>query len=553
MDIELHDLGSGAFAGVFHVHCERDFAVAGHRSGVGTGVGQLECGVAQAVAEGKLGLGLLLVDPAVAHIDAFLVLLINYLLVGTPCSRIGVQLVCAYILKRCRPCERGLSRRIHIANEYRSQCVACLGTEEPALDDGGNAAAPRHGHGVARYVYEHDAPVGFRQCSHYLVLGVWQIHVLTVVSFAILIVALVQSADEYDVIGTLRLCDGVGNELLFGALVVKILTCRHAVVGSVCVAYIPTFVIDGYSFGSKACLDAVQRRHLTLHFQRRRAATNGHHLHGVLTNDEHTLCGLQVDGQKCGVVLEQDDTVFGYLPCGFVVCIGAEEAVRAVAVHRGAEVETQDTAHFLVEFLRAVLSLVDGFEVGLREEVVVVGVGCAHSEAVGPCSEFEVEAVLHRLIKVVTAAPVAHYHAVELPVVFQYLVQQPLVVAVVFVLIEVVGSHYSPCAAFGDGSLECRQIDFVQRTVADYDINLMAILLIVVQCVVLYACRHAARLQSLDVRHHHPRCEIRVFAHVFEVASAERCAVDVHAGTQNHVLSTIECLFAEAVSVGESH
>ena len=41
---------------------------------------------------------------------------------------------------------------------------------------------------------------------------------------------------------------------------------------------------------------------------------------------------------------------------GFIVCIGAEEAVRAVAVHSGAEVETQDTAHFLVEFLRTVLS-----------------------------------------------------------------------------------------------------------------------------------------------------------------------------------------------------
>ena len=91
-------------------------------------------------------------------------------------------------------------------NEYRGQCVACLRNRGTTPGRWRNAAAPRHGHGVARYGYEHDAPVGFCQCSHHLVLGVWQIHVLTVVSFAVPgVVALVQSADEYDIIGTLRL------------------------------------------------------------------------------------------------------------------------------------------------------------------------------------------------------------------------------------------------------------------------------------------------------------------------------------------------------------
>ena len=77
----------------------------------------------------------------------------------------------------------------------------------------------------------------------------------------------------------------------------------------------------------------------------------------------------------------------------------------------------------------------------------------------------------------------------------------------------------------------------------------MAVLLIVVQTVVLDAGGHSECLHALHVGHHHAAREVGVLAHVFEVASAEWRAIDVHAGAQYHVLATIECFLAQAVAV----
>ena len=124
--------------------------------------------------------------------------------------------------------------------------------------------------------------------------------------------------------------------------------------------------------------------------------------------------------------------------------------------------------------------------------------------------------------------------------------------AVVLVLIKVVGSHKSPNVSLGYRCLECRKINLIERTVVNDDVNLVAILLIIVQSKVLYTCGNTVRLQSLNVGNNHTRSQIRVFAHVFEVASAERSAQNVDTWTKNHVLATIECLLAECLSVAVS-
>ena len=116
--------------------------------------------------------------------------------------------------------------------------------------------------------------------------------------------------------------------------------------------------------------------------------------------------------------------------------------------------------------------------------------------------------------------------------------------AVVLVFIEVVSTHEPPSASLGDGSLEGRQIDLVQGTLADHDVHLMAVFFVVVQRIVLHTGRHTLRLQPLNVRHHHARCQPRVFTHIFEVAASKRCAVDIYAWPKNHRLAAIEGLFA---------
>ena len=101
------------------------------------------------------------------------------------------------------------------------------------------------------------------------------------------------------------------------------------------------------------------------------------------------------------------------------------------------------------------------------------------------------------------ASPVADDYAVEAPVVLQDMVEQDVVVAVVLVVVKVVGSHDGPGTALLHGGLEGGQVDLVQGTVADDDVDLVTVLLVVVQGVVLHAGGDATRLQSLNVGHHH--------------------------------------------------
>ncbi len=107
--------------------------------------------------------------------------------------------------------------------------------------------------------------------------------------------------------------------------------------------------------------------------------------------------------------------------------------------------------------------------------------------------------------------------------------------------------------ALPDGGLEGGQVYLVQGAVADDDVHLVAVLLIVVEAIVLYAGGNAQGLHLLHVGHHHAAGQVGVFAHVLEVASAQRRAVDVHAGAQYHVLAAVEGLLAKAVAVEGGH
>ena len=235
------------------------------------------------------------------------------------------------------------------------------------------------------------------------------------------------------------------------------------------------------------------------------------------------------------------------------MALRAQESVAAVAVHRGAEEEAQHTAHLLVELAGGVLAGFDGLLVGGRQVVVVVGVGGAHGQTVGPGAELHVQSVAHGLVGVVATAPVAHHHTVEAPVAFQYLVQHYGIVAVVLVFIEIVGAHDAPCLTLGHGCLEGGQVYLVKGAVAHYHVQLVAVLFVVVQGVVFHAGGHTVLLQTLHIGHHHTRGQIGVLAHIFEVAAVERGAEDVHAGSQYHVLAAVEGFLAQRLPIEQSH
>ena len=159
------------------------------------------------------------------------------------------------------------------------------------------------------------------------------------------------------------------------------------------------------------------------------------------------------------------------------------------------------------------------------------------------------EPVAHSLVGIMAASPVGDYHTIEAPVLLQDLVEHDIIVAVVLVLIEIVGAHDSPGTTLLHSGLESGQVDLVQGTIADDDIHLMTVFLVVVQRIVLHAGSDAFRLQSLNIRHYHPRGQEGVFAHILEVAAIERGAEDVHARAQHHTLVAIEGFFAQALAV----
>ena len=147
------------------------------------------------------------------------------------------------------------------------------------------------------------------------------------------------------------------------------------------------------------------------------------------------------------------------------------------------------------------------------------------------------------------SSPVAHHNTIKLPGLFENLIEKYGIVAVVLIFVEIICSHDTPSLALCYGSLEGRKIYLVQGAIADDDIYLMAIFLIVVQGIVLHTSSNTLRLHSLDIRHHHTRCEIGVFTHIFEIASVEWSAVDIHSRTEYHVLATIKCFLAKALAV----
>ena len=151
------------------------------------------------------------------------------------------------------------------------------------------------------------------------------------------------------------------------------------------------------------------------------------------------------------------------------------------------------------------------------------------------------------------AAPVGDDHSVESPFSAQDVVEKVFVVAAVLVLIEVVGAHDGPCAAFLDCRLECGQVDFVERAVVDYHVGVVAVDLMVVEGEVLHAGCHSVGLHSLDVGDYHGRGQIGVLSHVFEVASVERGAVDVHSGAEQHGLVAVARLLSYALAVEQGH
>ena len=235
------------------------------------------------------------------------------------------------------------------------------------------------------------------------------------------------------------------------------------------------------------------------------------------------------------------------------MAFGAKESIALMLVHCGTEEKTQNAAHFVVQFAFRIFPFTNESLVGISQIIVVVSIGLSHGQSIGPCTKFQVQSVFDSLFCIVSATPIGDNHAIELPIAFQNLIEQNVVVAVVLIAIEVVSSHDTPSMTLCNRCTESRKIDFMERTIVNYYVHLMSKILIIVQCIVLDACCNTFRLQALNVWHYHAGSQPRVFSHIFKVATIERCAIDIHAWTQNHGLVAIKCFFPQTLTIEPCH
>ena len=99
---------------------------------------------------------------------------------------------------------------------------------------------------------------------------------------------------------------------------------------------------------------------------------------------------------------------------------------------------------------------------------------------------------------------------------------------------QVVAVHYRAYLAFGDGLLERGEVYFKQRSLVNFRAYMVSAPLLVVAGEVLNGSQHAARLHSVDVGQGGFTRQVRVFAKVFIVPSAQRRTVDVHSGAEQY-------------------
>ena len=234
--------------------------------------------------------------------------------------------------------------------------------------------------------------------------------------------------------------------------------------------------------------------------------------------DDGNLC-IGCDRQDGVVVLEQhhgfDGGLVGYLVVGIHV-----EAV-AFDAHGGAGLVDQ-VDHALghpVELLRLDATVAGGVD------DLIVGVARRH---------FKVEAGVEGSDTVMVCTPVAHDDTFEAPFVTQHVGEQPVVLRGMHTVDTVVGAHDGPRLSFLDDVLKSREVDFAQRALGDVGADAQAIGLLVVGGEVLERSADALGLHARNDANGLMAGQIRIFGPVFEATAAERVALDVDAGAENH-------------------
>ena len=224
-------------------------------------------------------------------------------------------------------------------------------------------------------------------------------------------------------------------------------------------------------------------------------------------------------------------------------------AVWSVAAHRRTKHQTKNTPHFIIQFAHTVFPFTQAFQIGRSHVIVVVCIARSPIKTVRPTTEFHIQSVFYRLLGIVYASPVGNDYSVKAPLFLQYLFQQVLIMATMFIFILIVRSHKRPYLTLLHSRLESRQVDFMQSSVIYLYIDMIAVYLLIVESKMFHTSSHTILLHTLYIRYYHTGSQIRVFAHVLKVTSIERCTIDVYARSQQDVFVAVTRFFRKILSV----
>ena len=227
-----------------------------------------------------------------------------------------------------------------------------------------------------------------------------------------------------------------------------------------------------------------------------------------------------LEREHVSVVFQKHRSVAGRAASQLVVRAHVEH-VRAGQGAAGAASHRRDAARAFIYVLGGQFAGLGGLQCRPLAEVVSAG-------------HVQVAAGSERRSPVVHGAPVGDHHAVKAPLVAEYVRQQAAAVAAIFAVHLVVRAHDRAGTALADGDLERRQVNLPQcalvyDAVGDEPLALLRICRIVLQA-------------GADARALHPAYErggklsgqVRVFAVVFKVTSAQRAALYIDAGAEHH-------------------
>ena len=100
---------------------------------------------------------------------------------------------------------------------------------------------------------------------------------------------------------------------------------------------------------------------------------------------------------------------------------------------------------------------------------------------------------------------------------------------------KVVGRHDAAHPALLHRSLERRQVDLVQSAFVHFRTDVMTVPFLVVAGKVFDRGEHLLRLNAPDHRRHHLAGQKGIFTHVFEIAPAQRRAIDIHRRSEQNI------------------